>query len=71
MKTYSVTVRTPEGLQVVDIAAISEKKAYWIDPLAQYLPDDMPVVPFDMVPNGIYTVRNVKDKIKEYGREDI
>lgn len=66
--TFAVKVSSvrlyEDGEDLVKVAFRSNG-VRWLDPLAQLLPDDTEVIAVDNSPQGIYTIGDIRKKIKE------
>jgi hypothetical protein len=63
-------VKIPSTGEVVEVArriGVENFKVsvYFIEPLAELLPDELEVVAIDNSPQGIYTIGDIKEKMKE------
>jgi ribose 5-phosphate isomerase len=63
-------VKIPSTGEVVEVArrigvGNGNIKVYFIEPLAELLPDELEVVAIDNSPQGIYTIGDIKEKMKE------
>jgi hypothetical protein len=60
------SIRTYEDGEEVEVnVAFRSHGVRWLDPLAQLLPDDTEVIAVDNSPQGIYTIGDIRKKIKE------
>jgi len=68
------SIKTYEDGEEVEVkVAFRSNGVRWLEPLAQLLPDDTEVIAIDNSPQGIYTIGDIKNKVKGnvYGRADM
>jgi len=60
------SIKTYEDGEEVEVnVAFRSNGVRWLDPLAQLLPDDTEVIAVDNSHQGIYTIGDIRKKIKE------
>jgi len=60
------SVRLYEDGEEVEVEVVFRSNGVrWLDPLAQLLPDDTEVIAVDNPPQGIYTIGDIRKKIRE------
>ena len=50
--------------EIIDVAFRSNY-VRWLEPLAQLLPNNLKVIPLDNTAQGIYTIGDIREAIKE------
>lgn len=56
-------IKIPSSGEEVEIAFRSSGGIRFTNPLAELLPDDLPVIPLDNSAQGIHTIGDIKKKI--------
>ena len=61
---FGVIIPSKENEPPVEVAFRS-RGIYFTNPLAELLPDETPVIPLDNTAQGIYTIGDIKNEIKQ------
>jgi len=62
-------VKIPSLEEVKEIAFRSSGGISFTNPLGELLPDELEVIPLDNDAQGVFTIRDIKNKIKEQNNE--
>ena len=59
-----IDITDEDEVEIIYIAFRSSWGMIWKNSLAKLLPDDIKVYPLDNTPQGIYTIKDIKDEIQ-------
>lgn len=66
--TTTFGIKKSQTGETIEVACVTNYVAKWLNPLAQFLPDETKVYPFDGNANGIYTIGDIKEAINYNGK---
>ena len=64
-KTFGVAIKNNNKIEDVVEVAFRSKGMRFTNPLAQLLPDETPVIALDNSQQGVHTIGDIKEEIKQ------